>query len=114
MNFLATHMFMQAAVKAARASGVDQKTPYKYNLDLGLMNAYLNEVRNQTQILPDEQRKYYEANKAKYKDQPFETVRDQVYVDMLNEAQNKRIAELKTKGEAKVLDPDFFKNYKPE
>lgn len=114
MNFLMTHVFMQTAVKAARESGVDQKQPYKYNLDLGLMNAYLNEIRNHTEIHPDEQLKYYEANKDKYKQQPYETVRDQVYIDMLNDAQNKRIADLKARGEAKVVDPEFFKNYKPE
>lgn len=113
MNFLMTHLFVQTAVRAAKAAGIDQKPPYKYNFDLGLMNSYLNEVRNQVQVTPDDERKYYEAHKDKYKGQPLEQVKDQVYIDLVTDVQNKRIAEMKAKGEVKILEPDFFKKYNP-
>src|SRR5512142_2838597 len=101
-NFLLTHVFVQNALKAAHEEGIEDKAPYKFQFEQFLFNAYLNEQRNKTFISPAEQQQYYDAHKEKYKE-PFEKVKDQVYTDMLDEAQRRKISELKAKATAKVL-----------
>lgn len=112
-EFLRRYAAFSRALEAARAAGLDQRQPYKFQIESILFGAYVESFKEAILILPGDQQKYYDQHKDKYKDQSFEKVRDDIYKELFDQAHRKKMEAL-TQADVKVLDPQAFKDYKPK
>lgn len=68
--FLKTFAKMVTIAEMAEKAGMDKVDPHKwrlmYNRDLYLAQVYLNAKKNAQQVMPEEQKAYYEENKSDY------------------------------------------------
>src|SRR4051812_32560816 len=107
-EFLRRHAFFLRALEGARATGLDQKQPYKFQLESILFNAYIESLKAGIVIQPEDQLKYYKEHSADFKDRPFDSVRDDIYKNLFDAEHRKKI-EAASRAEVKVVEPSFFK-----
>lgn len=69
-QFLEQFALMQRLSETAEKSKLDEKSPYKESLAFNRMNiltqAQINETYNSLPVMPEDQQKFYDANKSRY------------------------------------------------